>query len=560
MLRVTHLTKAFGSQTVLDNVSFVLNRGERAALVGPNGAGKTTLLRIIAGSEQPDAGSVRLDAHATLGYLPQGFITAGEETHATVTLDGLVRQAVQEWSDARAAMDMLAERLAMEPTHAVLLNQYSDAATKFEELGGYEVEARIADVLRGLGLDKVRADLPLERLSGGQRTRAGLARLLISDPNLLLLDEPTNHLDVSALEWLEKFLSEYSGAVLMVSHDRVFLDRSANQILELDDATHQLTSYHGNYSEYEAEKKRELEQQWAAWQDQQVELLRLTESAKHLRGIAKFRPGGKADTNDKFAKAFFANRSKATVGRAKNIEKRIERLQSEEKVDKPTAGYAMKLDFGDETARTGQIVLTLEDIGIRFGEKWLLRDCSAVLRHGERIALVGANGTGKSTLLRVIVGEMEPTVGRVQLGSNVRIGYMPQEQETLDPQQTPLGLVRSLLPIDETDARHMLHFFMFQRDEVFTPIGKLSYGERARLVLAKLVAERANVLVLDEPINHLDISSRERFEQALETFPGTILVAVHDRAFIDRFARGIWAIEHETLRAYPDRASMRGQK
>lgn len=553
MLTVSQLSKSYGITTILQDISFVLNRGERAGLVGVNGAGKTTLLRIIAGLEQPDVGSVRLDAHATLGYLPQGLVL-----DESLTLDTLLRQGVQPWDEAKRAMDARAFQLELEPSNPALLEEYMQAAAQFQDAGGYEMEARMEEVLRGLGLSTVPRELPASKLSGGQRTRVGLARLLLAAPDILLLDEPTNHLDVDALEWLENFMRAYAGAVLIVSHDRVFLDHTVSQILELDDETHRITPYHGDYSAYADAKARELAQQWSAYQDQQIELARLSDAARHLRGIAKFRKGGKADTNDKFAKGFFANRGKATVARAKGIEKRIEHIQTAEKIDKPRPGYALKLDFG-EMPRSGQLVLSLQELGHTFAQPadgitpFLFRHVNAVLRHGERIALIGANGTGKSTLLKIIVGEISPGEGNVRLGANVRIGYMPQEQETLDPSQTPLALIRSLMPVDETDARHFLHFFMFEGDEVFTPIGKLSFGERARLILAKLVSEKSNLLILDEPINHLDIPSRERFQAALEAFPGTILVAAHDRAFIDRFASGIWAIENQTMRVYaPD--------
>lgn len=564
MLQVSNLSKSYGIQTILEDVSFVLERGERAGLVGPNGAGKTTLLRILAGVEQSDAGFTRIGAQDTLGYLPQG-----QTFDESLNLQDLIAQGVGAWDESRREMEQLAARLEQDPSNAELVTLYTDAITRFEEQGGYEVETRIDEVLRGLTLQDVPRALPIAKLSGGQRTRAGLARLLIAEPSVLLLDEPTNHLDVQALEWLEEFLRSYLGAALIVSHDRVFLDRTVSQILEIDDATHQLTIYHGNYIAYEQAKERELDQQWMAYQDQQVEIARLTDAARQIRGITKFRKGGKADTNDKFAKAFFANRSKGTMARAKNLEKRIEKIQTEEKIEKPKVGYALKLDFG-EMPRSGQMVMGLEDIGHTFasGDKsssngklptnspWLFRNVNAVLTHGQRIALVGANGTGKSTLLKIIVGEISAREGKVRLGANVRLGYMPQEQETLDSAQTPLDLIRSLMPVDETDARHFLHFFMFEGGEVFTPIGKLSYGERARLILAKLVSEKANVLVLDEPINHLDIPSREHFEAALDAFPGTILVAAHDRAFIDRFASGIWAIEEHTLHTYPDRSSI----
>lgn len=544
MLYVSHLGKSYGIQTILDDVSFVLNRGERAGLIGVNGAGKTTLLRIIAGLEQPDAGFARLDAHAALGYLPQG---PGPDD--TLTLDAMIRQGAADWENARREMEALALQLERDAANGALLAQYGDAAAQFEALGGYEVETRIEAVLRGLGLDNVPRELVIGKLSGGQRTRAELARLLIAEPDVLLLDEPTNHLDVNALEWLEGFVRAYKGAVLLVSHDRVFLDRTVSQILELDDVTHRITVYHGDYSAYAQVKARELARQWAAYTDQQTELERLTDAAHHLRGIAKFRNGGKADTNDKFAKGFFANRGKETVRRAKAIERRIEVLQTDGRVEKPQAGYALKLDFG-ETTRSGQMVMQLDGVGMCFGTTWLFRGVNQILRHGERIALVGANGSGKSTLLKIIVGEWSPTEGVVRPGANVRFGYMPQEQEIPDESQTPLALIRGLMPVDETGARHYLHQFMFQGDEVFTPIARLSYGERARLILAKLVAEKSNVLILDEPINHLDIPSRERFQAALDAFPGTVLVAAHDRAFIHRFASGIWEIEGGTLHGY----------
>lgn len=570
MLHVSRLSKSYGIQTILDDVSFVLNRGERAGLVGVNGAGKTTLLRIIAGIEQADAGFARLDAHATLGYLPQGQTFSNE-----LSLKALVYQGVAEWDAARVEMETLAGRLGREAacpegdegSNVKLLAQYTDAVTRFEDYGGYAVEAWTEDVLRGLGLHNVPQDLPIEKLSGGQRTRAGLARLLIAEPSVLLLDEPTNHLDVDALEWLEEFIRSYAGAALVVSHDRVFLDHTVSQILELDDMTHRVTIYHGNYSDYEGAKARELEQQWSAWHDQETEIHRLEQDIARTKEQALW-----VERTTTSGQPTVRRYAKKVARKAKSREKKLERYaQSEDRVEKPRPGYALKLDFGDkrfalEMPRSGQMVLQLEQLGhtfdaLRFTQdssnvNWLFRNVNAILRHGERIALVGANGTGKSTLLKIMVGELQPTEGQVRLGTNVRIGYMPQEQETLDANTTPLAMIRALMPVDETDARHFLHYFMFEGDQVFTPIGKLSYGERARLILAKLVSERANVLVLDEPINHLDIPSRERFEAALDTFPGTILVAVHDRAFIDRFATSIWTIEQQTLRAYPDRASM----
>jgi ATPase subunit of ABC transporter with duplicated ATPase domains len=537
----------------LDQVSFVLERGERAGLVGMNGAGKTTLLRIIAGHEHPDSGFIRLGPNESLGYLPQG-LTLNE----TATLDELLLIAIAPWVRAKEAMDAYADRMAREPDNASLIQEYGEAYAQFEAHGGYDVETRISIVLQGLGLAYVPRDIPTGTLSGGQRTRAGLARLLISEPDVLLLDEPTNHLDVQALEWLEGFIRAYAGTVLIVSHDRLLLDHTVSLILELDSNKHKLTPYHGNYSDYERAKDRELEKHRSAWNDQEAEIRRMEQDIARTKEQALW-----VERTTTSRQPTVRRYAKKVAKKATSREKRLERyLESEERVDKPKAGYAMKMDFG-EMPRSGQLVLTLDKLGHSFqtgpgnGSKdWLFRNVEATLRHGERIALVGANGTGKSTLLKIIVGELEPTEGRVRLGANVKLGYMPQEQEKLEISQTPLALIRSLMPVDETDARHFLHFFMFKQDDVFTPIGKLSYGERARLILAKLVAEKANVLVLDEPVNHLDIPSRERFQEALDAFPGTVLVAAHDRAFIDRFATGIWSLEEQSLRAYPDRAAI----
>jgi ATPase subunit of ABC transporter with duplicated ATPase domains len=536
MLQVNRVSKTYGIHTVLDEVSLIVNRGERVGLVGPNGCGKTTLLRVIAGLERPDAGRVTLEPGASLGYLAQGLDPSFGDTVGQV-----VRSGIAGWAPAHAEAERLAARLSTGDAAPDALEAYGEALSRFEALGGYAIEHRVDAVLDGLGLDGIDPDRPVERLSGGQRTRVGLARLLIAEPSLLLLDEPTNHLDIEALEWLEEFIGRYDGAVLIVSHDRAFLDNTVSRIVALDDRTHRTADYPGNYSDYELARLGELEAQWSAWQDQQVEITQLQTAARHMRDIARFRVGGKGDSGDKFAKGFFANRAKGTVARARHLEARLDRLLNEDRIDKPKQGWQMKLDFGPMT-RGGQIVLALEDLGHAFGGPFLFRHTDLTLRHAERVALIGPNGTGKTTLLRIITGELEPAEGRVRLGSNVRLGYMPQEQNTLDPRATPLSTVQESSPMSDTEARNFLHYFLFEGDEVFTPVPSLSYGERARLILARLVLDGANCLVLDEPINHLDIPSRQRFEAALDAFPGAVLAATHDRAFIDRFAAAVWAI------------------
>jgi ATP-binding cassette, subfamily F, member 3 len=561
MLQLTNISKSYAAQTVLADVSFIVNPGKHVGLIGPNGSGKTTLLRIITSQERPDAGRVVVDAHATIGYLAQGI-----EPDPARTVGGYVSAGIAGLYDARRQVESIAAQLANRPTEEALAG-YGEALARFEALGGYAVEHRLESILAGLGL-VVPAETPLEELSGGQRARVGLARALIAEPNMLLLDEPTNHLDISALEWLERFIVSYSGACILISHDWTFLDATVSRILEIDDKTHRVTEYAGNYSAYVSAKSSEREQQFEAWQDQQIEVRRLQNSARHLRGIAQFRKGGKADSSDKFAKGFFANRGLGTVRRAKQIERRVEHLMTDEHVEKPSSSWQMKLEFG-AMPHGGQIVVVLEDLGFAFDRRddpaghlgrenpmWLFRHTDLTLRHGERIAVVGPNGSGKTTLLRIITGELTPTEGRMSIGANVRIGYMPQDQVTLDADATPLSVIRGIAAMSETKARHFLHFFLFEADEVFTRVGALSYGERARLLLARLVVSGVNCLLLDEPINHLDIPSRTQFTVALDAFPGTILIATHDRAFIDQFANGIWSPRGGTLRRYVDREEM----
>jgi ATP-binding cassette subfamily F protein 3 len=435
-----------------------------------------------------------------------------------------------------------------------LLVEYDQALDAFERLGGYSLEARTDAVLDGLELRDLGQETPVEILSGGQKTRLGLARLLLVNPDLLLLDEPTNHLDIEALEWLERFLQNFPGAALIVSHDRAFLDRTASAILEMDMLTHTVTEYPGNYTDYVEAKEREREKHWAAYKDQQEFIARLQGTIAAKQGYARSIELGTIDFGPRKI-------AKGIARKAVVQQRRLQRLlDSEERIDRPGHTWQMRLEFKSELVNTppsGRDVLYLEGVTMGFGVHALFRNVNLTLRAGERIALIGPNGSGKTTLARLIRGELEPLAGRVRLGAGVKLGYYAQEQEDLAPGSTPYEAIRAVAPMSQTQARSFLHYFLFSGDEVFLPVGSLSFGERARLILARLVAQGCNFLLLDEPVNHLDVPSRSRFEQAMTAFQGTVLAIVHDRYFIERFATGLWAIERGAIHPYADLEDVR---
>ena len=546
MLQVSNIGKRYGDTVVLENVSFIISPGDRLGLIGPNGCGKTTLLRIIAGEEQADAGSAQLSPpDLRLGYLEQG-----QRYAETDTLADFLRVGEKALEAVAARVEQLATALATaeSPGQSRLAEAYNKALATLESLTKAQTPAHEAEaILAGLGLADVGLETPVAILSGGQKTRLGLARILMHNPQLLLLDEPTNHLDIDALEWLEAWLRGYKGAVLIVSHDRTFLDQTVNAILDLEPGTHSVTKYTGSYSDYIETWERNREKQMDAWRDQQAEIRRVRQDIEHTKNQAL-----SVELTTTPGQPGVRRYAKKVAKKAGSREKKLERyLESEERVEKPTRSWQMKLAF-ENTPESGKDVLILEDISIGYDGVPLAHGINQVLRAGERVALVGPNGAGKTTLLRVITGELAPLTGKARLGTNVKLGYYAQEQETLDPKSTPLETVTRVAAMSETDVRSFLHYFLFSGDEVFVPVESLSYGERARLVLARLVATGCNFLMLDEPINHLDIPSRSKFEQAMQAFEGTVLAVVHDRYFIRGFATRIWAIHDGTLRSYVD--------
>ena len=533
MLTAHHIYKTYGIQPILQDVSFRISKDERVGLIGPNGSGKTTLMRILAGLERPDSGAVVLTRpNLRIGYLAQGM-----DFDDGQTLQAALQLAPGSPAELEAEVASLASALSASPNDSRLQHRYDLALRQLSATG-----EQPSAILGPLGLAEIPQDTPVRFLSGGQKTRLMLARVLLEEPHLLLLDEPTNHLDIEMLEWLESWLGRFQGAALIVSHDRAFLDNTVTSILELGPSTHRIKSYPGNYADYLEQKLTEREKQAQAYQDQQDEIAQLRAAAAHIRGQTKMKRGGKADSGDKFAKGFFGNRAtKNIAGRAKHIEARIEKLLTEDRIEKPKQNWQMKLDFG-APAHQSRDVLVTENLSIGY-DKPLLTDLNLFMRAGQRVALTGPNGTGKTTLIRTIAGKLEPLSGSLKLGVTVKPGYMTQEQELLNPDLNALQTVQRIAPFNETEARNFLHYFLFKGDDSLRPTSDLSYGERARLQLGLLVAQGCTFLLLDEPINHLDIPSRARFEEALANFKGTILAVVHDRYFIERFASDVWTVK-----------------
>ena len=520
VLTVQNLQKAFGGNQVLKDVSLTLQDRQRMGLVGVNGCGKTTLLRILAGLETPDGGSVSYARDVRVGYMEQQYAVQGDVT----VFDELksVYEPVFVMEEKLRALEQEMAR-ADEGTLKRLGDTYARLSDAFEKADGYGWRSSIFGVLSGLGFTKEQHDQPARLLSGGELTRLSLAKLLLQKPDLLLLDEPTNHLDLSALDWLENYLNEYRGTLLVVSHDRYFLDHVCTHVTELLLGTAE--QYAGNYSAYMSQRAERFEIRMRAWEQQQKLI------AREEAIIARY-------------KSF--NREKS-IKAAESREKRLEKI---ERLDKPQDERQVRFRF-EAKRRTGDDVLIIKDLQKSFGDRTLFSGVNLHLRAGDRVALLGPNGIGKSTLLKCLVGQEAPDGGTVRWGANVDTGYYDQKQESLHGDKTVLDEVWDAFPrLEQSQVRSALGLFLFTGEDVFMPIRTLSGGEKGRVALMKLMLKKDNLLLLDEPTNHLDMDSREVLEDALENFEGTILAVSHDRYFINRFASRVAVLTEEGVREY----------
>ncbi len=520
ILACHNISKSFGTDVILSEASFHMEEHEKAALVGINGAGKTTLLRIIMGLEKADDGVVTLSKGATIGYLAQmNMLTGGRTIYDEVaTVMQPVIDMEQQLRDMEARMDDVSGS-----DLDALMESYHQTQTNFEQLGGYAWKSEIAGILRGLGFSDDEFGKMVDTLSGGQKTRVALGKLLLSAPDLMLLDEPTNHLDMNSIEWLENYLLNYRGAVLVVAHDRYFLNKVVTKVIEIDQG--RVTSFQGDYNAYSEKKKQLRKTQLRAWMNQQEQIRHQEEVIAKLKSF---------------------NREKS-IKRAESREKMLGKIERLEKPSQERSDMRLTLNARIES---GKDVLSASHLSKSF-EFPLFEDLDLEIRRGEKVALIGNNGTGKSTLLKILIGRMDADEGSVTLGTNVHIGYYDQEHQILHPEKTLFQELQDAWPmLGNTQIRDTLAAFLFTGDDVFKLVSDLSGGERGRLSLAKLMLSEANFLILDEPTNHLDIMSKEILEDAISSYTGTVLCVSHDRWFINRIATRILDLTGRTLVGY----------
>ena len=513
-IRMIGLGKSFGVRQVFSNVSFEIKEGDRIALVGPNGAGKSTLLKCILGIEELDEGQVVMSPVASIGYLQQD-VNLGDAS--------LAEEIETAWEDVHALENKLQELTTYLETHEASesdLQRLDYLQNRLEWLGGYDYEQKTKRIVYGLGFTDEDLYKPANAFSGGQKTRINLAKALVRSPDFLFLDEPTNHLDMEMLEWLEGYLSSYRGGILIVSHDRYFMDRIVTGVVELDH--HKATTYRGNYSRYVAQREERLKANTIAYEKQQ-EYIKKTEEY-----IDKYRAGIK---------------SKMARGRQSQLN-RLERLEA------PETSHSLDFKF-PPAAMSADKVLVLDHVSIGYKtDDPIIDDVSVVVRRGESVALIGPNGAGKSTMVKAIVGELFPTEGHIDIGNRVQVGYFSQEHEELHDRWQVVDEIINNYNFTEEKARNVLGSFLFKGDDVFKLVGDLSGGERARLALLKLFLQGDNFLILDEPTNHLDVPTREIVERALQQFGGTCFIISHDRYFLDQVSTRTLVLENKGLTEY----------
>ncbi len=522
-----NLTKAYGTDVILEKVSFHINQGDRVGIIGVNGAGKTTLLKMLTGELPCEEGEYFISGDLRIGYLKQD---AGFDSEKTVIEEA--RAVFRHFPQMEKEMEELLQQVSENPEDPEksegLLHRYEQIRERYDRMGGYSYQSELRGILSSMAFDESTYDKKISSLSGGEKTRLALALLLLEKPDILLLDEPTNHLDIGTLRWLEQYLKGYRGTIILVSHDRYFLNETVTRIFEINH--HRLSIYEGNYAFYARERKVRRDTERRAYEKQQKEIARQEDM------IRRFKQRG----TEKLAK------------RAASRERQLEHM---ERIERPDGEHGrMGLRFHQEF-QSGRDVLLAEDLSKTFGygasRRELFHDVNMDIKRGERVCIVGDNGTGKTTLLRMLLGDIDPGSGRIRIGHNVQFGYYDQGQQRLSDELTVIEELQEAYHLyTDGELRNILGRFLFQGEQVFLPVGSLSGGEKARLALLKLMLSGSNVLVLDEPTNHLDIESKEIFEEALLDFPGTCIIVSHDRYFLNRIPTRIMELTPDGLVNY----------
>ena len=517
-IQVSNLTKFFViGENLLEDLSFQVQEGECVAILGRNGCGKTTLLKILTGEMDYDSGEVYVNPNKRLGLISQI-----PKFPAEYTVEDVLRSAFADLTTAKRKMEAL-EKAMLTGASLEQLSQYDALVARYESGGGYEMDVQVDKICNGLGIAQEQRTQLFDSLSGGEKTRVNLARLLLEKTDILLLDEPTNHLDLKSVEWLESYINNFKGTVLTISHDRFFLDQVADRVIEIVDGHCEF--YSGNYSFYIEEKQARFNLQLKQYEQEQAKLKQLGFTVERMKG--------------------WGINNRTLYRRAMSIQHRMERIR---KTEKPKTERTMKANFGEKEF-SGDVVFQIKNMAKSFGDRTLFSDVELRVEGGERIALLGDNGTGKSTFIKCLLGE-EPFQGKLQFGPTVKWGYLPQIIHFTHPERTLYDTMLYEKNCTPQTARDRLGAFMFQGEDVFKSVGNLSGGEQSRLRLCMLMDEKINLLVLDEPTNHLDIASREWVEAAIEEFDGVLLFVSHDRYFIEKFAERIWLLEDGQIRDF----------
>ena len=518
-ISVNGLVKSFEvGSTLLDGLSFDIHAGECVGIMGRNGCGKTTLFRLLTGELSPDEGEITIASGKRLGLIsqiphyPPGY-----------TAEQVLRSAFSGLEATRCKLEALAEKLTANAPKT-LLEEYDRLSNAYQVGGGYEQDTQVEKICNGLGIPKAMREQEFDRLSGGEKTRVNLGRLLLEQTDILLLDEPTNHLDLKSVEWLEDYILKFKGTVLTISHDRYFLDRVVGRIIEISGGKAEF--YSGNYTFYLQEKQERFNRQLKQYEQEQAKLKQLGYTVERMKG--------------------WGINNRVLYRRAMSIQHRMERI---EKTERPTKEKTLRARFGEKEFH-GDEVLSVKGLGKRFGERTLFSDVELQVHGGERIALLGDNGTGKTTFLRVLLGEL-PGEGKIKFGPSVKWAYLPQVIHFDHPERTLYDTMLYEKNCTPQSARDRLGAFLFSGEDVFKTVGTLSGGEQSRLRLCMLMDEKINLLILDEPTNHLDVASREWVECAIDEYEGTLIFVSHDRYFVDKFATRVWELENGTIRDFP---------